>query len=206
MRDTMKAFIFPLLNLKFMPSVSSLLRLFTSVVISLSVSFSALSQGANTTDKLTENLPKYSKVYDDKSDPFSDANAALALAKATNRQVLIEIGGNWCTWCHKMDTFLANNNDVYQALHEQYVLLKINVSDSNENQDFMDSLPPVLGYPHMYVSTASGKMLLSKDTAELLSGDNYSREHWITFLNKWSIHEQAKQEQNISNTTTNAGE
>jgi len=132
-------------------------------------------------------LPEYSKIYDDQRSPFKDAIAALALAKETNRQVLIEIGGNWCSWCHKMDTFLSNNPDVYQALHANYVLLKINVSDSNENDEFMKSLPPVLGYPHMYISNANGKMLLSKDTAELLAGNNYSRDYWLTFLNRWSV-------------------
>jgi len=132
-------------------------------------------------------LPTYSKVYDDTRDPFQDATAALALAKETNRQVLIEIGGNWCSWCHKMDDFLAKNPDVYQALHSQYVLLKINVSDSNDNHDFMQSLPPVLGYPHMYVSTAQGKMILSKDTAELLIDNNYSKTQWLSFLSQWSV-------------------
>lgn len=134
---------------------------------------------------ITDELPEYSQVYDDQRDPFKDANAALALAKETNRNVLIEIGGNWCTWCHKMDAFLLKNPSVYQALHSKYVLLKINVSDANENEAFMKSLPPVLGYPHMYVSTASGKMLLSKDTAELQDSNGYSKEFWLTFLNEW---------------------
>jgi len=132
-----------------------------------------------------EALPEYSKVYDEKRDPFSDANAALALAKKTNRNVLIEIGGNWCTWCHKMDAFLEENPDVYKELHSKYVLLKISVSDANENESFMKSLPPVLGYPHMYVSTASGKMLLSKDTAELQDSNGYSTEYWLAFLQQW---------------------
>jgi len=142
---------------------------------------------AKSSDIALQSLPTYSQVYDDQRDPFKDAAAALALAKETNRQVLIEIGGNWCSWCHKMDSFLAKNPDIYQALHSQYVLLKINVSDSNENNDFMESLPPVLGYPHMYVSTAQGKMILSKDTAELLNDNNYSREQWLSFLSKWSL-------------------
>jgi len=133
----------------------------------------------------TLELPEYSKVYDDQRDPFADANAALALAKKTNRNVLIEIGGNWCTWCHKMDAFLLKNPKVYQALHNKYVLLKVSVSDYNENADFMKSLPPVLGYPHMYVSTASGKMLLSKDTAELQNNGGYSKDYWLAFLNEW---------------------
>jgi len=135
------------------------------------------------------NLPSYSTSYDDQRDPFKDAVAAIQLAKQTNRNVIIEIGGNWCTWCHKMDDFLEKNPEIYQQLHSKYVLLKINVSDSNENEEFMKSLPPVLGYPHMYVSTSSGKMLLSKDTAELLDNNQYSKEHWLMFINKWQVKE-----------------
>ena len=111
----------------------------------------------------------------------------MILAKKTNRNVLIEIGGNWCTWCHKMDAFLLQNPEIFQTLHNQYVLLKINVSDTNENVDFMASLPPVLGYPHMYVSTADGKMLLSKDTAELLDEQGYSKHYWSAFLSEWAV-------------------
>lgn len=171
------------------------MKLFLLVVCSLIVSTGTLysnSANASSSDEgslpqllLTKELPEFSKVYDDQRDPFSDANAALALAKKTNRNVLIEIGGNWCTWCHKMDAFLLENPSVYQSLHSKYVLLKISVSDANENESFMKSLPPVLGYPHMYVSTASGKMLLSKDTAELQDDNGYSKEIWLTFLNQW---------------------
>ena len=84
-----------------------------------------------------------------------------------------------------MDVFLEKNPEVFQTLHSKYVLLKVSVSDTNENAAFMESLPPVLGYPHMYVSTAEGKMLLSKDTAELLDDGEYSTLHWLTFINKW---------------------
>lgn len=153
------------------------------VFVVLLMSIMAASSQANTIN----DLPRFSKVYDDSRDPFKDAVAAINLAKSTNRNVLIEIGGNWCTWCHKMDAFLLENPDIYQTLHKNFVLLKINVSDSNENEAFMKSLPPVLGYPHMYVSTGSGKMLLSKDTAELLSSGNYSRQQWLTFLDKWQV-------------------
>lgn len=130
-------------------------------------------------------LPLYSKVYDDKRDPFKDAVAAIKLAKASNRNVLIEIGGNWCTWCHKMDAFLEKNPDIYDKLHQEFVILKVNVSDSNENEAFMKGLPPVLGYPHMYVSTSAGKMVLSKDTAELQEDGKYSRENWLSFIDQW---------------------
>jgi thioredoxin-related protein len=136
-------------------------------------------------EKITSALPLYSKIYDEKRDPFADAKAAIALAQSSNRNVLIEIGGNWCTWCHKIDAFLEKNPEIYQSLHSKFVLLKISVSDTNENEAFMRSLPPVLGYPHMYVSTNTGQMLLSKDTAELLDGLQYSKIYWTEFLDKW---------------------
>lgn len=143
---------------------------------------------AQANSALTEDifqLPQYSKIYDEQRDPFKDAKAALALATKTNRHVLIEVGGNWCSWCHKMEAFLLNNPNVYNTLHRQYVVLKVNVSDVNENADFMRDLPPVLGYPHMYIASANGTMLLSKDTAELQDAQGYSTSHWLQFLEKW---------------------
>lgn len=158
----------------------------TTLAFSLAL-ISTIAIAKSSAEPAAPQLPAYSKIYDDSRDPFKDAASALSLAKETNRQVLIEIGGNWCGWCKKMDAFLSNNPAVYDALHSQYVLLKVNVSDSNENNAFMESLPPVLGYPHMYISTAAGKMLLSKDTAELLNGNEYSKVQWLTFLDEWSV-------------------
>lgn len=132
-------------------------------------------------------LPTFSKIYNEQSDPFKDASAAIKMASQSKRNVLIEIGGNWCAWCHKMDAFLEQNPDIYQALHQNFVLLKVSVSDSNENAAFMQGLPPVLGYPHMYVSTAKGKVLLSKDTADFLTSGNYSRSAWLSFIEQWSF-------------------
>lgn len=140
---------------------------------------------AATTKITAADLPNYSKRYNEKSDPFKDAAAAIALANKTHRNVLIEIGGNWCTWCNKMDDFLEKNPQVYQALHSKFVLLKVNVSDVNENKAFMNSLPPVLGYPHMYVSTSTGKMILSKDTAQLQKNGQYDVDVWLKFINQW---------------------
>ena len=173
---------------------------FQLFIILLIVSILSTNQvsAAEAAGEPVKELPLYSKVYDDKRDPFKDAQAAITLAQASGRNVLIEIGGTWCTWCHKMDAFLADNPEIYQQLHDNYVLLKVSVSDSNENEAFMKSLPPVQGYPHMYVSTNTGQMLLSKDTAELLHDLEYSPEYWSAFLSKWQA-ENNKENSNVSN-------
>ncbi|MGJ8693246.1 MAG: thioredoxin family protein [Thalassotalea sp.] len=155
-----------------------LVTLFFTLIFSLAYCISSVSVAAG-------KLPLYSQHYDDQRNPFDDAKNAIKLAAATKRNVLIEIGGTWCGWCSKMEQFLVDNPKVAEALHNNFVVLKVSVSDANENAEFMKSLPPVLGYPHMYVSTATGKMLLSKDTAELLEGEEYSVNNWLEFIEQW---------------------
>lgn len=162
--------------------IKALLTAITITALSCAILF---SNTVFASENLT--LPKYSSHFSDESDPFQDATAAIALAQQTNRQVLIEIGGNWCTWCHKLDAFLEENPDIKTKLHDSFVLLKVNVSDVNENQKFMASLPPVLGYPHMYVSDKNGKLLLSKDTAELQEDGEYSRQQFLSFIKNWQV-------------------
>lgn len=134
-------------------------------------------------------LPEYSVKYDPARDPFSDGAQAIQLAQDSQRKVLIEVGGDWCKWCHVLDDFLKQNPHTEQQLHEHFVLLKINVSDENSNQDFLKSFPKPLGYPHMYVSDPDGNLLKSKDTAEFLVNGQYSTEAFAAFINKWSAHE-----------------
>lgn len=134
-------------------------------------------------------LPPYSLVYDPARDPFADGRAALKLAQETNRRVLIEVGGDWCHWCHVLDKFLEENQDIREQLHRHFVILKVNVSEANDNAEFMAGFPKPLGYPHIYISEADGKIIYSKDTAELLENSRYSVQRFQQFIDKWKPHE-----------------
>ena len=151
------------------------------------ISSAAIAVSENTPTDLLSTLPTYSKVYDPQRDAFKDGAAAIQLASNTNRRILIELGGDWCKWCHVLDAFLDNNPDIKQQLHQTFVMLKVNVSDANNNADFLKAFPRPLGYPHMYVSEYDGSVLWSKDTAELLKDGEYSRELFIAFFNRWKI-------------------
>ena len=131
--------------------------------------------------------PEYSLKYDPARDPFNDGHSAIQLAKQTQRRILIEVGGDWCKWCHLMDGFLDENPDVKAMMHQTFVMLKVNVSDANANEKFLSSFPKPLGYPHMYVSDTDGSVLLSKDTADFLIKGKYSREKFIEFSRRWAI-------------------
>jgi thiol:disulfide interchange protein len=134
-------------------------------------------------------LPTYSTSYSPQHDAFADGRNAIELATKTQRKVLIEVGGDWCVWCHKLDHFLHSNPDLQQQLHNTFVMLKINVSDDNDNAEFLKAFPRPLGYPHMYITDHKGKILWSQDTAEFLHNGKYSRAPLLAFIHKWKQHE-----------------
>lgn len=134
---------------------------------------------------LATTLPPYSQRYDSERDPFADGHQALAIARDTQRKVIIEVGGDWCVWCHKLDQFIQANPPLYSALHQHFVVLKVNVSDANGNEKFLSAFPKPLGYPHIYVADAQGQLLHSQDTAEFLHQGEYSASNFIRFINQW---------------------
>jgi len=133
-----------------------------------------------------EPLPGYSRGYDPARDPFEDGKHAVSLATATQRHILIEVGGDWCSWCLKLDRFLKANRDIEAGLHQTFVLLKVNVSEENDNAEFLSAFPRILGYPHMFVADSEGKVLHSQDPAEFLEQGEYSRTRFLRFLETWS--------------------
>ena len=130
-------------------------------------------------------LPEYSRSYDPARDPFEDGKEALLYAKETNRRVLIKVGGDWCSYCRILDHFVDNNPLVRNSLHEKFVVLKVNISDENTNEDFMSGLPETIGYPHIFITGNDGQILISKDTARLLVNGQYSQEYFLDFLSEW---------------------
>ena len=135
--------------------------------------------------QLPEELPVYSRVYDASRNPNADGRAALILAKETNRKVLIEVGGDWCSWCFVLDRFIKEHPKVESRLHQTFVVLKVNISDENDNVEFMTAFPPAQGYPHMYVTDSDGNILSSQDTADFRENKKYSEARFMAFFDRW---------------------
>lgn len=135
--------------------------------------------------QISGELPVYSRVYDVERDPNADGRDALRLARETSRKVLIEVGGDWCSWCHIIDRFIKDHPNVESRLHETFVVLKVNISDANDNAEFMAAFPPAKGYPHMYITDSKGTILYSKDTADFRENKKYSAPLFMAFFDRW---------------------
>ena len=124
--------------------------------------------------------------FDPARDPAKDVAAAAAAAKAQGKRVLMDVGGEWCVWCHIMDRFIAANPDVRALIDTHYVWLKVNFSKENENAGLLGRWPKVEGYPHLFVLDAGGNVVHSQDTGKLEAGNSYDKRKFLDMLRKWA--------------------
>ena len=124
--------------------------------------------------------------YDPKRDAARDIDDAVAEAKRTNRRILLEVGGEWCSWCHILDEYFDKHPDLTALRDRNFVTVKINFSDENPNKEVLSRYGPINGYPHIFVLDSDGKFLHSQGTGVLESGKSYDLEKMNTFLMQWA--------------------
>jgi thioredoxin-related protein len=129
--------------------------------------------------------PDGDPTYDPKADPTADVARAVAQAAKEKKHVLVDVGGEWCGWCHRMDKFLIDHPDLLATRRKNFVFVKVNFSDENKNQSFLGRYPKIEGYPHLFVLDAQGRLLQSQNTGELEEGKSYNLDKFTAFLGTW---------------------
>ena len=124
--------------------------------------------------------------YDPKRDAAQDIRDAAAEAKRSNRRVLLEVGGEWCSWCHHLDDFFQAHPDLTGMRDKSFVTLKINFSEENPNKEVLGQYPAIDGYPHLFVLASDGTLVHSQDTGALEEGKSYNLDKFTTFLAYWA--------------------
>jgi thiol:disulfide interchange protein len=124
--------------------------------------------------------------FDPGRDAAADLAIALRFARAARRNVLIDVGGEWCSWCHILDRFFAANPDLRSLRDTNYVWLKVNFSKENSNETLLGRWPRITGYPHFFVLDGDGRLLHSQGTDVLEAGKNYDQAAMRAFLVKWA--------------------
>ena len=125
--------------------------------------------------------------FDPARNAEEDLKNAIEMADSLNKRILLDVGGEWCSWCHLLDYFFLSNRDIHDLLHQTYVVVKINFSEENKNEKFLSGYPKIPGFPHIFILEKNGKLLHSQNTGELESGRGYSRERIIEMLDKWKL-------------------
>jgi len=126
------------------------------------------------------------KKFDPAADPFEDLKTVIAEAQKVNKRIILDVGGEWCSWCHRVDEFIEQSAEIKNYMNEKYIVLKVNYSEENKNEKFLSQYPKIDGYPHFFVLSKKGKFLHSQNTGKLEKEKSYDLEKFMKFLRKWA--------------------
>ena len=151
-----------------------------AIVLSQSFASSGLSYSAGQS--------KYIPVtkYDPKRNADQDIKDSVQEAQRAHKRILLEVGGDWCSWCHTLDNFFDAHRELLELRDKYFVTVKINFSEENENKEVLSRYGDIPGYPHIFVLEADGKLLLSKNNSALESGKSYDLQRLSAFLKEWA--------------------
>jgi thiol:disulfide interchange protein len=124
--------------------------------------------------------------YDAKRNADQDLKDAIAEATKTHKRILIEVGGQWCSWCKIMDDFYVAHPPLENLRNANFVLLKVYFGPGNNNRDLLSKFPPVNSFPYIFILDEDGKLLKAKRTGELEAGRSYDLKKFTAFLNEWA--------------------
>ncbi len=121
-------------------------------------------------------------IYDPERDPQTDLEAAQLRASTEGKQVILEVGGDWCPDCVNLVAFLEANPEVNAQLAERFVMVKVNLSAENENKEFLSGYPAFEWVPHFYIVNADGSLAESYDTRGLQENTKFTVAAFDAFL------------------------
>ncbi|HEY3388933.1 MAG TPA: DUF255 domain-containing protein [Prolixibacteraceae bacterium] len=128
------------------------------------------------------------KLYNPDADVSVAISEGITKAKAENKHLLLQIGGNWCPWCLKFHKFCADDKEITTIIDKSYVTVKINYSKENRNFAELKKLefPQRFGFPVFVILDSSGKRIHTQNSSYLEEKDSYSKKKVLDFLTQWS--------------------
>lgn len=127
-------------------------------------------------------------IYHPEADAKAQIAEAVAKAGKNNRHVLLQIGGNWCSWCILFDR-LVNGNDTLRTFRDNnYEMLHVNYSPENKNEEVLASLeyPQRFGFPVFVILDGKGRRIHTQNSAYLEKGKGHDPAKVLEFFQQWA--------------------
>jgi hypothetical protein len=127
--------------------------------------------------------------YDPGADALAQLGAAMTEARANRKLILVTAGGDWCSACHALHDFLADQHDTRARLEAAFVQVHVYIGEDNFNQDFFAQarLPRTEYVPHFWILDEDGLLLAEQDPSELEfeDSDDYDPRRFAEFIDRW---------------------
>ncbi len=130
------------------------------------------------------------RLYDVNADGMQQFKTAVEQAAKEHKNVMIQIGGNWCSWCYKFHDFYKNDAVLDSMIKANYVVIRVNYDKSLKNEELFAQLgyPQRFGFPVIVICDAEGRRLHTQNSWYLEDGKgSYDRKKFVAFLKNWTV-------------------
>lgn len=130
-----------------------------------------------------------SKLYDTAANAEKDIAAAIKKARAENKFVLLQGGGNWCSWCIEFARFSKADPKIDSVMNAGFVWYHLNYSKENENKKTFTKYGYAqrFGFPVFIILNEKGERIHTQNSEYLEDGrKSYDRRKVQAFLEMWS--------------------
>jgi len=137
---------------------------------------------------ISQDMKKFS-LYKPDEKAEAEITNAVSEAKKSGKQVLIQIGGNWCIWCARFHEFVTKDPQLDSLMNANYVVYHLNYSKENYNVKILTkyNFPQRFGFPVFLILDSEGSLLHTQNSWYLEDGKtSYEREKVKSFFTEWS--------------------
>jgi thioredoxin-related protein len=130
-------------------------------IVAMLIAASTFTRGDDPPKTKKAEEPK-KQVYDEKANAKELIEKAIVAAKRENRRVLIQWGGNWCSWCLLLHERFRSDKDLAKTLRYEYDVVFID----SKNKDSMEKYGTDLkeGVPYLTILDGDGKVVTNQST------------------------------------------
>lgn len=129
------------------------------------------------------------KLYNPAANASADIDAAVKKAAAENKFVLIQAGGNWCSWCIEFAHFSKADRQLDSAINSSFVWYDLNYSKENKNEVLFAQYGYAqrFGFPVFIILDGKGQRIHTQNSEYLEDGKkSYDQKKVLNFLEQWS--------------------
>lgn len=130
-----------------------------------------------------------SKLYHPDANATKDIADAVARAKAEHKYVLLQGGGNWCSWCIEFARFAKADPQIDSIMKSAFVWYHLNYSKENMNKEVFAKYGYAqrFGFPVFIILDENGNRIHTQNSEYLEDGKkSYDKEKVMSFLESWS--------------------
>jgi len=137
------------------------------------------------------------KPYNENQDARADIRKAIEQAGKENKNVMMQFGGNWCSWCMRFHALVTGYPRLDSLMKANYVYVLINVPASKDKNKRDMSLfgeyqyPNRFGFPVFVILDSKGKRLNTVDSDGFEYRNpkipGYDTSKVERFLKMWSV-------------------